>query len=72
AFMQDTARFRAVSEATLSEILALNANTAYGRDHGLDGPAARQVFESLPTTTYADYMPYVERIAAGEQNVMTA
>ena len=53
-------------------ILELNGSTVFGRERGLDGPAARQVFERLPTTSYADYVPYVERIAAGEQNVLTA
>lgn len=71
-FMRETAQFRASSEATLDQILALNANTAFSRDRGLNGPTPRQVFDALPTTTYADYVPYVERIAAGEQNVMTA
>jgi len=71
-FIRQTAEFRALSERTLDDILALNGNTAYGRDHGLAGPSARQVFDNLPMTTYADYAPYIERIAAGEQNVMTA
>jgi len=71
-FLRETARFEAVSETMLKQILDLNGKTAYGRDHGLDGSSARQVFETLPTTTYADYVPYVERIAAGEPNVLTA
>jgi len=71
-FMRETAQFQAISEKMLELILELNGTTAFGRDRGLDGPAARQVFETLPTTTYADYVPYVERIAAGEQNVLTA
>jgi hypothetical protein len=71
-FMRDTQRFRVLSEQTLARILELNGRTAWGRDHDLDGPSPRQVFDSLPTTTYADYVPYVDRIAAGEPNVMTA
>jgi len=71
-FVRETEQFQASSEKTLSQILALNGKTAFGRDHGLDGPGARQVFENLPATTYADYVSYIERIAAGEQNVLTA
>jgi len=71
-FMRETARFRDISENMLARILEQNGRTAFGRDRGLDGPNARQVFEALPTTTYTDYLPYIERIAAGEQNVLTA
>lgn len=70
--MRETADFRALSDRTLTGILKLNGGTLYGRENGLDGPAPRSAFEELPTTTYADYVPYIERIAAGEQNVMTA
>ena len=71
-FIQQTEQFQAVSEQTLERILALNAKTEYGRDHGLDGPSARQVFETLPATTYVDYASYIERIAAGEQNILSS
>jgi len=71
-FMRQTAQFRALSESTLDQILELNGSTAFGRDRGLNGSSARRVFAELPTTTYADYIPYIDRIAAGEQNVMTA
>ena len=70
-FMQQTARFREQSEQTLERILAQNRKTAWGRHCGLDGSAPRQVFERLPTTTYADYASFIERIAAGEQNVLS-
>ncbi len=70
-FMRQTARYRAVSEQTLDRILAQNRNTVFGQRCGLNGPAPRRVFENLPTTTYADYAPYIERIAAGEQNVLS-
>lgn len=71
AFIAQTARYDAVSSQTLDRILALNGGTEYGRRHGLDGPAPRKVFERLPVTTYADYAPYVERTAAGEQNLLS-
>lgn len=71
-FMRETEQFAALSDRMLDLILGLNAKTAYGVDHGLDGPSVRQAFEALPTTTYADYAPYIERIAAGEPNVLSS
>jgi hypothetical protein len=70
-FMADTAHYAAASTRTLDRILALNGSTEYGRRCGLDGPNPREVFERLPLTTYADYSAYVERTAAGEQNVLS-
>jgi len=71
-FYRRTERFRAISDRTLEQILKLNGCTEYGQQRGLDGPSPRRVFDSLPATTYADYIPYVQRIAAGEQNILTA
>jgi hypothetical protein len=70
-FMRQTAQFEASSRQTLERILAMNGGTEFGRRCGLDGAVPRQVFETLPTTTYADYAPYIERIAAGEQNLLS-
>jgi hypothetical protein len=70
-FMAQTASYRALSEQSLDRILALNGATEYGRRCGLDRSSPRQAFEKLPITTYADYAPYIERIAAGEQNVLS-
>jgi len=70
-FIQQTAQFQTLSERTLDRILAQNRKTVFGREHGLDVSSPRQVFETLPTTTYADYVPYIDRIAAGEQNILS-
>lgn len=70
-FIKQAATYEAASHRTLDRILELNRGTEFARRHGLDGPARRQVFESLPVTTYADYSPYVERIAAGEQGLLS-
>ena len=69
--MRRTAQFETSSRQTLERILAMNGGTEFGRCRGLDGSLPRQVFETLPTTTYADYAPYIERIAAGEQNLLS-
>lgn len=50
-----------------------NGKTAYGRAHGFDSIHSLNDFKNrIPLTTYDDYLPYVERIANGEKNVLTA
>ena len=70
-FLRQTKQYQAISEKTLDQILALSRKTEFGRRCGLDGPEPRKVFETLPTTTYENYATYIERQAAGEQNVLT-
>jgi hypothetical protein len=70
-FISQAAQFGAVSERTLDRILWLNRRTAFARRCGLEVRTRRQVFESLPVTTYADYAPYIKRLAAGEQHLLS-
>ena len=70
-FIRETAQFDAISGRTLDRILWLNRRTAFARRCGLDARSRRQVFASLPVTTYADYSPYIKRLAAGEQQVLS-
>ncbi len=50
-----------------------NSRTAYGQAHGFDTIRHLDDFQHLiPVTTYDDYLPYIERIANGEKNVLTA
>ncbi|MBI3165302.1 MAG: GH3 auxin-responsive promoter family protein [Chloroflexi bacterium] len=52
----------------LQKYLAKNHNTEYvNRSIGTQGSSACH----LPLTTYDDYIPYIERIADGEKNVLT-
>lgn len=71
-FLKETEQARAVSQATLRQILALNGEAEWGRTRGLNGPKALDAFRSLPLTTYQDYVPYIKRVAAGEQGVLTS
>jgi hypothetical protein len=71
-FVAQTTQYAALSGQMLDRILALNGGTEYGRRCGLDGPSPRRAFERLPVTTYADYAPYVERLAAGERNLLSS
>jgi len=70
-FLKQTAQYKALSENTLDQLLAMSRKTEYGRRCGLDGPDPRKVFKTLPTTTYRNYASYIERMAAGEKNVLT-
>jgi hypothetical protein len=55
----------------LSQLLSRNANTAYLRDFG--GPRALQAFrDQVPTCSYDDLVPYLERMRAGEPDVLFA
>lgn len=61
----------AAAEETLAQILRLNGNTAWGREHGLHGPNAREAFKHLPVHAYDDFAPYIQRVADGEEGVLT-
>ena len=50
-----------------------NANTAFGREHGFDRIRNIADFRMrVPVSCYNDYPEYIERIANGERNVLTA
>ena len=50
-----------------------NAKTDYGRNNGFDNIRNMDDFRRyIPLTTYDDYSDYIERIANGEKNVLTA
>jgi hypothetical protein len=73
AFEAATAAPAQAQARVLARLLRTNARTAFGREHGFattEGPAtfARRV----PIRDYEALRPYVNRIAAGEERVLTA
>ena len=54
----------------LQNYLARNRDTLYLRTH-VDTYIGKQGNYQLPLTTYDDYLPYLERIADGEPNILT-
>ncbi|BCB75180.1 hypothetical protein GCM10022251_34620 [Phytohabitans flavus] len=57
----------------LADLLAYNAGTEFGRAHGFDRIRSLDDFTSaVPVLDYAALSPYIERMAAGEDNVLTA
>lgn len=50
-----------------------NAKTEYGQKHGFEHIHTMEEFcRYIPLTSYDDYVPYIERIANGKRNVLTA
>jgi len=61
-----------LEDKKLSQIISKNKNTAYGKIFSFDKIKTIADYQKhLPITTYEDYAPYIERIATGEQNVLT-
>lgn len=60
-------------EELLLRIVRENAKTEFGREHGFDHIRNISDFKvRVPVSTYDDYPRYIERIANGERNVLTA
>ncbi|MGA5559730.1 GH3 auxin-responsive promoter family protein [Streptomyces platensis] len=57
----------------LSDLLEFNAGTEYGKQHGFARIRTLDDYrKAVPLQTYADLEPWIERVAGGEQNVLTA
>lgn len=72
-FRRDTKHVRDVQRRVLERILRANAATAFGRQHGF--ARIRSVHEyqqRVPACTYEDCRPWIDRIADGAANVLTA
>ena len=64
---------RAVQKQVLLSYLHRNADTAFGRLHGFSEiRTAEELQERVPLATYADFEPWIDRIAAGEKRVLTS
>jgi len=73
AFRRATRRVAQTQATVLEEILSRNRDTKYGRRCGFGSIHTPRDFQArVPVTSYADYACAIERIAAGEQNVLTA
>lgn len=64
------------NRGTLVEILANNSDTEFGRELGFSELAADHSGEAfrraVPLATYDDYRARIERMAAGERNILTS
>ena len=59
--------------AVLADLLAFNAGTEFGRRHGFDKIRTLDEFrKAVPINDYSALAPWIERMAGGEPNVLTA
>ena len=64
---------REAQEQKLLEVVGRNKDTAYGRDHGFGRVRSIEDYQSaVPMNTYETLTPYIDRVFAGEENVLTA
>ncbi|MFD8382484.1 GH3 auxin-responsive promoter family protein [Streptomyces sp. NPDC059679] len=69
AFSDPAARQRGV----LTDLLTFNAGTAYGKAHGFDRlRTLDDLRKAVPVQDYTALSPWIERMAEGEPNVLTA
>ena len=59
-----------VQQKVLSDLLAFASTTELGRQYGFSSISSVAAFQSrVPLSSYEDYLPLVERMRAGEDNV---
>jgi len=72
-FVRKTRRTAEVQERFLLNLLQAHRNTEFGRKYQLGEIKTVDRFrERVPILPYCSYEPYLERIAEGEQNILTA
>ena len=72
-FDDSTRRPAAAQREKLRKICARNAGTEFGKKHGFDRIRSVDEFRAaVPPTTYETLAPWIERVTAGEHNVLTA
>lgn len=72
-FVKTTSDVRASQLDRLRTIVAANAGTEYGRRHGFASIRTLEDYRrQVPVIEYADIADLIDRVAAGESNVLTA
>jgi hypothetical protein len=68
-----TTRVAEGQERVLARVVRPNADTAFGREHGLGAVRSVDDFRrSVPIRRYDEFAPWIDRIADGEAAVLTA
>jgi len=71
AFLRAHHRTRQVQDAVLGELIALHAQTAFGRDHGFASIRNYEDFTSaVPVGNYETLRPYMDRVFQGEPTAL--
>lgn len=72
-FRRATAQIEAVQRQILQDYLNRNAATEFGKVHEFARLGSWEDYsEAVPVRTYDDFEPWIERIAAGADNVLTS
>ena len=59
--------------AVLKRILSENADSEFGREHHFAGVSSVELYQrAVPLRSYEEFQPYIERIADGQPQVLTA
>jgi len=67
-FLAATSDCRGTQQRVLRELLELNGDSEFGREHGLDPAGDSDDFRrSIPVTDYEVYQPFIERLKEGNQ-----
>ncbi len=73
AFYQDCERAVELSRENLKRLMEDNRDTVYGKAHSFGKIKSPEDYKAhVPVTDYADYADFVQRMRAGEENVLTA
>jgi hypothetical protein len=72
-FVQKTRQVEAVQERFLRDLLQTHQGTELGQKYRFkDIRTVEQFRQQIPVLSYSSYEPYCDRIAQGEQNILTA
>ena len=72
-FRLSSQRVAAVQRRLLHRLLQRNSQTEYGRRHGFAGMSSVAEYQArAPLTDYEEVRPWIERLARGEQGLLTS
>jgi hypothetical protein len=72
-FIRNAVNISGIQQHYLLSLLNQNANTRFGRKHYFKKIRSIEEFrDKVPVTQYEDYQPYIDDIAAGVNDVLTA
>jgi hypothetical protein len=64
---------REAQQKKLLDLVTRNKDTVFGRDHDFGSIRSIEDYRrAVPMNTYETLTPYIDRVFAGEQNVLTA
>ncbi|AFM43381.1 GH3 auxin-responsive promoter-binding protein [Desulfosporosinus acidiphilus SJ4] len=72
-FEKETMAVEQTCKEVLKEIIEINKNTQFGKGHNFSCIKDEEQYKSnVPLSVYSDFQSYVERMASGEENLLTS